>query len=315
LDYSREDGAWEPNIHGGNENLEAISLLRRINREVYAAFPGVQTIAEESTAFPGVSRPVYLGGLGFGLKWDMGWMHDTLAYLAEEPIHRSFHHDKLTFRSVYAFAENFVLPLSHDEVVHGKGSLLRKQPGDRWQQLANVRLLLASQWFAPGKPLLFMGGEFAQDREWAHEGELDWHLLDDPQHRGVAELVMALNALHRSVPALHAGDCVPEGFQWIDGSDRAASVIAYLRKNPGGGSAPVLVVLHYTPVPRPDYLVGVPLAGPWRVLLESDDLRFGGSGLVHPPVVHTEKQSVHGREQALRLRLPPLGVVVLQGPE
>jgi 1,4-alpha-glucan branching enzyme len=314
LDYSRSEGEWVPNERGGNQNLQAVSLLQRINTEVYAAFPGVQTIAEESTAWPGVSRPVHLGGLGFGLKWDMGWMHDTLAYMREELVHRPYHHDRLTFRGVYAFAENFVLPLSHDEVVHGKGSLLGKQVGDQWQRMANLRLLLATLWLTPGKPLLFMGAELAQEREWAHERELDWHLLDEGLHRGVFDLVASLNELYRRLPALHAGDCVAEGFEWIDGSDEQSSVVSYLRKNPGGDCAPVLVVLHYTAEPRRAYRVGVPLAGAWTVLLQSDDERFGGSGLVHGDIVSTSPGAHHGHAQSVCIDLPPLAVIVMQAP-
>jgi 1,4-alpha-glucan branching enzyme len=315
LDYSREDGEWSPNEHGGNEHLEAIEFLRSLNTAVYTHHPGVQTIAEESTAWPLVSRPVWDGGLGFGLKWDMGWMHDTLAYLAEDPLHRAHHHDKLTFRGVYAWAENFVLPLSHDEVVHGKGSLLNKMPGDPWQKRANLRLLFAQQWATSGKKLLFMGCELGQLREWAHERELDWELLEDPDHAGIMALVSRLNQLYRTEPALHRGDCVPAGFGWIDGSDSAASVLAVRRLDPTGEAPEVVIVAHFTPVVRGSYRIGVPHSGLWRVMLETDATEYGGSGVTQGVLVPTEAVAHHGHPQSLVLTLPPLGAVWLRAPD
>jgi 1,4-alpha-glucan branching enzyme len=314
LDYSRPVGAWSPNVHGGRENLEAVALIKRLNAVIYEEHPDVQTWAEESTAWAKVSRPLYDGGLGFGFKWDMGWMHDTLAYLREDPIHRRHHHDKLTFRSVYAFSENFVLPLSHDEVVHGKGSLYDKMPGDPWQKRANLRLLLATQWSTPGKKLLFMGGEIGQQREWAHEREIDWFLLDDPDHAAISALVRELNRLYRAEPALHLGDADPAGYRWIAGDDAASSVIAYRRRDPGGQAPDVVVVLHYTPVRRDGYRVGVPLPGLYRVLLDTDADRFGGSGVTHPGPLLAEPIPMHGMPQSVALDLPPLGAVWLLAP-
>jgi 1,4-alpha-glucan branching enzyme len=314
LDYSRPVGGWEPNLHGGRENLEAVALLEHLNRTIYAEHPDVQTWAEESTAWPKVSRPLYDGGLGFGFKWDMGWMHDTLAYLHEDPIHRRFHHDKLTFRSVYAFAENFVLPLSHDEVVHGKGSLYGKMPGDAWQKRANLRLLLASQWSTPGKKLLFMGGEIGQHREWDHEREVDWALLDDPDHAAIAALVAKLNAVYRAEPALHRGDTEPAGFAWISGDDANSSVVTWRRRDPSGAAPDVVVVLHYTPVRRDGYRVGVPAAGAYAVLLETDADVFGGSGVIQPAPVVAEPIPMHGLPYSVRLDLPPLGAIWLRAP-
>lgn len=313
LDYSREDGSWEANIHGGRENLEAVSLLKQINETVYALHPDVQTFAEESTAWPGVSHPTHAGGLGFGFKWDMGWMHDTLAYLREDPLYRQHHHDRLTFRGVYAHAENFVLPLSHDEVVHGKGSLLNKMPGDPWQQRANLRLLLAWQHATPGKPLLFMGQEWGQPTEWDHDGELPWALLEAPAHGAIVALVSALNRLHRDQPALHRGDHHPEGFAWIDGSDAENSVISFLRVDPAGDPR-VACIHHFTPVPRPEYRVGVPTPGRWQVLVNTDDPAFGGSGVGPLAWVDTEPIRSHGQPHSVRLDLPPLGAVFLLEP-
>jgi 1,4-alpha-glucan branching enzyme len=310
LDYSREDGEWIPNLEGGREDLEAIDFLRRLNRAVYGARPAVQTIAEESTAFPGVSRPVHEGGLGFGYKWDMGWMHDTLAYLARDPAHRKFHHDELTFRSLYAFSENFVLPLSHDEVVHGKRSLLNRMPGDPWQKFANLRLLFGWMFAQPGKKLLFMGSELAPWGEWSHEGSLDWHLLDEGAHGGVRRWVECLNRLYRERPALHALDCEPDGFEWIDGEDRENSVVSFLRRG-GAGTGPVLVVANFTPVPRGAYRVGVPGEGSWRVVADSDAAEFGGSGAGSAGVIGAEPIERHGRDHSLSLALPPLGILFL----
>jgi 1,4-alpha-glucan branching enzyme len=269
LDYSRQPGEWVPNRLGGNENLEAIEFLREVNSHVCEDYPGAAMIAEESTAFPKVSRPVADGGLGFTFKWNMGWMHDTLGYFRRDPIHRRYHQDNLTFGLVYAFSEDFVLPLSHDEVVHGKGSLIRQMAGDRWQKFANLRAYFGFMWTHPGKKLLFMGCEFAQEREWNHDQSLDWHLLDDPMHRGVQRLVADLNRLYRDRPALHRLDCDPEGFEWIDASDAAQSVIVYMRKS-DDGAPPVVVVCNLTPIVRSDYRIGVPQGGAWRELLNSD---------------------------------------------
>ncbi|MEP7099600.1 MAG: 1,4-alpha-glucan branching protein GlgB [Burkholderiales bacterium] len=311
LDYSRKEGEWIPNVHGGRENLEAISFLRLLNESAYRDHPGVQVIAEESTAWPMVSRPTYLGGLGFGMKWNMGWMHDMLSYMHEDPIHRRWHHGELTFSLAYAFNENFMLPLSHDEVVHGKGSLIDKMPGDPWRQFANLRLLYGHMWAHPGKKLLFMGCEFAQRREWNHDGELDWWLLGaDDAHGGVQRWVEDLNRLYRSEPALHARDFDAAGFEWIDGSDAEGSVISYLRKGPDG--AVLLVVANFTPVPHESYLVGVPTAGHWRECLNSDASLYGGSGVGNFGGVETVPIAAHGRFHALNLRLPPLGILVLK---
>jgi 1,4-alpha-glucan branching enzyme len=310
LDYARGDGEWVPNRHGGRENLEAIELLRDLNEAVYRDFPGVQTIAEESTAWPMVSRPVYVGGLGFGLKWNMGWMHDTLKYMQEDPIHRRWHHGQLTFSLVYAFNENFVLPLSHDEVVHGKRSLLEKMPGDDWQRFANLRLLLGHMWAHPGKKLLFMGGEFGQRREWNHDAALDWGLLEQPLHAGLQRWVEDLNRCYREHGALHQLDFDGAGFEWIDCNDAEASVISYLRK--GRDGAMLLVVANFTPVPRDNYLVGVPRGGRWVERLNSDATLYGGGGIGNLGGVSSVPVAAHGRFHALNLRLPPLAVLVLE---
>ena len=312
LDYSRAEGEWVPNRYGGRENLEAIEFLRRLNDAITEDYPGVHTIAEESTAWPMVSRPTHVGGLGFTLKWDMGWMHDTLEYIQHDPVHRRWHHGELTFRLVYAFSENFVLPLSHDEVVHGKGSLLERQPGDRWQKLAGLRALYGYQWASPGKKLLFMGGEFAVPGEWSHEEELPWALLGDHGHGGVQAWVSALNGLYRSQPALYEVDSEPEGFQWIVGDDADNSVLVFARHG-SPGSSPVVVAINFTPVPRPGYRFGVPGAGSWVELLNSDDHRFGGSGVINEGTFSAEQIGTHGLEQSIQLTLPPLGVVFL-GP-
>jgi 1,4-alpha-glucan branching enzyme len=311
LDYSRKEGEWIPNEYGGNENLEAIDFLRRMNTEVYRHHPDVQTVAEESTAWPMVSRPTYVGGLGFGMKWDMGWMHDTLSYLSRDPIHRRYHHNELTFRQVYAGTENFVLPLSHDEVVHGKGSLAGRMPGDDWQKLANLRVLLGYMYAQTGKKLLFMGGELGQWNEWNHEASLDWHLLDLPAHRGVQRWVEDLNRLYRSEPALHELDTDPAGFEWIDANDAEASVVSFLRK---GRSTPalVLVVCNFTPVPRPNYLVGAPRGGVWKEILNSDATIYGGTGWGNLGEIRTIPISTHGRPRALNVTVPPLGCVYLR---
>jgi 1,4-alpha-glucan branching enzyme len=314
LDYSRKPGEWIPNRHGGRENLEAISFLQRFNGDVYRAHPDTQTFAEESTAWPMVSRPVYLGGLGFGMKWDMGWMHDTLSYFSKDPIHRRFHHNQLTFRQLYAFHENFVLPLSHDEVVHGKGSLLGKMPGDEWQKFANLRLLFGYMYAQSGKKLTFMGGEFGQWREWAHDTSLDWHLLEHPLHRGLQAWVEQLNRAYRGEAALHELDCEPAGFEWVDCNDSEASVVSLLRKR-RNGSESVLVVCNFTPVPRLGYRVGVPTAGYWRELLNSDGKEYGGSGMGNLGGCQAEGGSVHGRPHLLRMTLPPLSALFFKSPE
>ena len=279
LDYSRKEGEWVPNEHGGNENLEAIAFLRRMNEVVYGEVPGAFTVAEESTAWPMVSRPTYMGGLGFGYKWNMGWMHDTLQYMKEDPVHRRYHHDRITFGLLYAFNENFILPLSHDEVVHGKGSLLGRMPGDEWQRFANLRAYYGFMYAHPGKQLLFMGGEFAQEREWDSGSQLDWHLLErGPKNRGVRELVADLNALYRSTPALHQVDFEPGGFEWVEGGDAEQSVISFLRRARSPEDF-VLVVCNFTPVVRHGYRVGVPVPGVYAEALNTDDPRYGGSGV------------------------------------
>jgi 1,4-alpha-glucan branching enzyme len=310
LDYSREDGEWVPNEHGGNENLGAIDFLRRLNTAVYERFPDVQTYAEESTSWPMVSRPTYVGGLGFGYKWDMGWMHDTLAYFQQDPIHRSHHHDQLTFRAVYGYTENFALPLSHDEVVHGKGSMLTKMPGDEWQRFANLRALYAYQFTIPGKKLLFMGSELGQWREWDHDAGLDWHLLDqDPRHAQLQRCLGDLARLYAEHPALHEGDCEPFGFEWVDATDWEASVVAYLRRARDG--TPALVVANLTPVVRENYRVGVPQGGRWREAFNSDALVYGGSGVGNLGGVDARPHPCHGRDHSVMLSLPPLAVEVL----
>jgi len=312
-DYSRKEGEWIPNEYGGRENLEAIAFLRRMNEEIYRHYPDVQTVAEESTAWPMVSRPTYLGGLGFGMKWDMGWMHDTLRYVSHEPIHRSYHHHDLTFRMIYAFNENFMLPLSHDEVVHGKGSLLSKMPGDAWRKRANLRMLLGYMFAEPGKKLLFMGGELGQWGEWDHEGTVAWHLLESEDHAGLHRWVADLNRLYRSEPALHALDFDGRGFEWIEANDGARSVLAFLRKDGHGGQ--VLCVLNATPVPRENYRVGVPTGGWWTELLNSDAEVYGGGGMGNLGRVDAAPIPYHGRFHSLSLVLPPLSVVFLRAPE
>jgi len=311
LDYSRKQGEWIPNKFGGRENLEAIEFLRRFNLEAYKEHPDIQTIAEESTSYPMVSRPVYLGGLGFGLKWDMGWMHDTLEYFQHDPIFRQYHHNALTFRMLYSFHENFVLPLSHDEVVHGKGSLLNKMPGDDWQKFANLRLLLAYMYAQPGKKLLFMGAEFGQYREWSHDRSLDWHLLEGPLHRGLQSWMEQLNRAYRSEGALHWFDNDPQGFEWVDCNDAPASVISLLRKGKSADDA-VLIACNFTPVPRVGYKVGVPSAGYWKEILNSDAREYGGGGIGNMGGTEALAESVHGRPYSLRLTLPPLGALFLK---
>lgn len=304
-DYSRKPGEWVPNEYGGKENLKAIAFLRQLNESVYRHHPDVQTIAEESTAWPMVSRPTSGGGLGFGFKWDMGWMHDTLRYMARDPVYRRYHHHELSFRMLYAFSENFILPLSHDEVVHGKGSLLDKMPGDGWQKLANLRLLYAYMYAQPGKKLLFMGCEWGQWREWRHDESLDWHLLQYPAHQGVQRLVRDLNRLYRQEKALHSLDTEPAGFEWIDCSDADHSVFAFLRRG-RSEDAQVLVVCNFTPVPRYEYRVGVPSPGFWREVLNTDAREYGGSGIGNLGGCEASSQGWHGRPYSLSLTLPPL---------
>ncbi len=311
LDYSRQPGEWVPNRYGGNENLEAIAFLRQMNHAAYTAAPGIVTIAEESTAWPGVSRPPDHGGLGFGFKWNMGWMHDTLRYMQYDPVHRRFHHHDLTFGMLYAFSENYILPLSHDEVVHGKGSLLGRMPGDRWQRFANLRAYYGFMWGHPGKKLLFMGGEFAQEREWDHDTSLDWHLTGDPFHAGVQRLVRDLNGAHRTVPALHERDCEPEGFEWIVSDDAANSVLAFLRQGSDAEDI-VIVVCNLTPVPREGYAVGVPRPGIYREIINTDASAYGGSGVGNLGAVEAREGAAQSRPYHLSLTLPPLATLFLR---
>jgi 1,4-alpha-glucan branching enzyme len=313
-DYSRRPGEWVPNRYGGRENLEAIGFLRQLNDVVAERCPGALMIAEESTAWPGVTQPTRDGGLGFSFKWNMGWMHDTLHYVARPPIHRRWHHGEMTFGLVYAFSERFMLPLSHDEVVHGKGSLLRKMPGDRWQQFANLRAYYGFMWAHPGKKLLFMGGELAQEREWSHDRELDWDLLADPCHRGVQRLVADLNRAYRAEPALHRGDCEATGFHWIVGDDAANSVFAFLRTG-GDDDPPVLAVCNFTPVPRSGYRLGAPRLGRWREILNTDASVYGGSDLGNLGAVTAQEVPSHGQPYSLELTLPPLATILLRPEE
>lgn len=318
-DYSRPADEWVPNKYGGRENLEAVAFLQDLSRVVAQRCPGAVLIAEESTAWPGVTRPADEGGLGFTYKWNMGWMHDTLHYMQEEPVHRRWHHGSLTFGLMYAFSERFVLPLSHDEVVYGKGSLIRKMPGDEWQRFANLRAYLAFMWTYPGKKLLFMGGEIAQEREWNHDTGLDWDLLDAPKHKGVQLLVRDLNRAYRSLSALHRGDCDPAGFRWVVVDDAANSVFAYLRLGVGdegaGDEAPVLVVCNFTPVPRYGYRLGVPRTGTWREVLNTDAAAYGGSGVGNGGGGDADTVPSHGLPASLVLTLPPLATIVLRAEE
>ncbi|MGK9166424.1 1,4-alpha-glucan branching protein GlgB [Inquilinus limosus] len=311
LDYSRKPGEWVPNRFGGRENLEAVDFLRQTNVEVFGRHDGVTTVAEESTAWPAVSRPAHLGGLGFGYKWNMGWMNDTLRYMQKDPVHRTWHHSDLTFGLLYAFSENFVLPLSHDEVVHGKGSLLAKMPGDDWQKFANLRAYYGFMWAHPGKKLLFMGGEFAQRNEWGHDRSLDWHLLGAERHAGVQRLIGDLNRLYRELPALHVHDCEPEGFDWVDASNSADSIFVWLRRG-RDGDRPVLAVSNFTPVPRRDYRIGVPFGGRWLERLNTDAAVYGGSGMGNLGSVEAEASPWHGRPHSVRLTLPPLATVLFE---
>jgi 1,4-alpha-glucan branching enzyme len=314
LDYSRREGEWIPNQYGGRENLEAISFLRRFNEEVYKRCPDVQTIAEESTAWPMVSRPTYVGGLGFGMKWDMGWMHDTLDYMSKDPIFRKYQHNQLTFRLLYAFTENFVLSLSHDEVVYGKGSLLEKMPGDDWQKFANLRLLLGYMYAQPGKKLLFMGGEFGQWREWNHEESLDWHLLDYPLHNGLKRWMEDLNELYRTERCLYELDFDPAGFEWIDCSDSQESVLSLIRNGRSPGDT-LIIVCNFTSVPRFNYRVGAPRGGYWREILNSDSEEYGGSSHGNLGGIEASPIAFHGRSHSLNLTLPPLGAVFFKHEE
>ena len=311
LDYSRKQGEWIPNQYGGRENLDAIEFLRQFNLHAYKEHPDIQTVAEESTAWPMVSRPIYVGGLGFGMKWDMGWMHDTLSYFSHDPIHRKYHHNQLTFRMLYGFTENFVLPLSHDEVVHGKGSLLNKMPGEQWQKFANLRLLFGYMYAQAGKKLLFMGGEIGQWHEWSHDSSVDWHLLENPLHRGLQEWMAQLNRTYKEQPALHEFDADPAGFEWVDCNDSAASVVSLIRKGKSEKDV-VLVVCNFTPVPRESYQVGVPHSGFWRELLNSDANEYGGSGMGNLGGCTAYELSVHGRPYSLKLTLPPLAALFLK---
>jgi 1,4-alpha-glucan branching enzyme len=311
LDYSRKPGEWAANVHGGNENLEAIAFLRETNTRVFADFAGATMMAEESTAWPNVSRPVEHGGLGFGYKWNMGWMHDTLSYMSRDPVHRKHHQGEMTFGIDYAFSENFILPLSHDEVVHGKGSLLGKMPGDRWQKFANLRAYFAFMWAHPGKKLLFMGDEFAQEHEWNHDGALDWHLLVDAQHVGVSMLIRDLNCLYRETPALHERDCTADGFGWIDASNAAQSVLVFMRKG-SDGTPPVVAVCNFTPVVRYDYRIGVPHQGYWQEVLNSDSSHYGGSNVGNLGQLEASDEGMHGQPASLKLTLPPLATLLLR---
>jgi 1,4-alpha-glucan branching enzyme len=311
LDYGKREGQWIPNRHGGKENIDAINFLRAVNERVYEAFPDVIMIAEESTSWPQVSRPTYLGGLGFGYKWNMGWMHDMLDYMSQDPVFRSYHHSEITFSLVYAFTENFVLPFSHDEVVYGKGSMLRKMPGDDWQKFANLRLLYGFMFGHPGKKLLFMGDEFGQWSEWNHDASLEWNLLNDPRHAGMRRWVRDLNTLYRGQAALHEFDSNPAGFEWVDCKDSQRSVISFLRR----GQRPedqILFVCNFTPVVRENYRVGVPLEGAWKEILNSDASLYGGSGQGNFGGLSTIPLPIHGRPFTLNMKLPPLGVIAFQ---
>ncbi len=314
LDYSRKEGEWLPNERGGKENTEAIAFLRRMNEACYGLHPGIVTIAEESTAWPGVSQPVFAGGLGFGFKWNMGFMHDTLAYLQRDPVHRRHHHQEITFGLLYAFSENFVLPLSHDEVVHGKGTLLNKMAGDDWQKMAGLRAYYGFMWGYPGKKLLFMGQEFAQQREWSENRGLDWHLLDQPAHAGMKALIADLNRLYRETPALHARDCEADGFEWLIVDDAANSVYAWLRKS-GDGHPPVAVITNFTPVPRDGYRLPLPKAGHWRERLNTDATNYGGSGRGNFGEITARGEPSHGQPASAEISLPPMATVMFEYSE
>ncbi len=311
LDYSRKEGEWIPNKYGGRENLEAITFLRKLNKGVYKNYPDVQTIAEESTAWPMVSRPTYVGGLGFGMKWDLGWMHDTLQYMSRNPIYRKYHHSDLTFRMLYAFNENFILPLSHDEVVHGKGSLIGKMPGDDWQKFANLRLLLGYMYSQPGKKLLFMGAELGQWREWNHDGSPDWHFLEYERHAEINKWLKDLNQLYCSEPALYELDCDPAGFEWIDANDALQSIISFIRKGKSTDDI-ILTICNFTPTTHSKYRVGVPRGGFWREILNSDAAEYGGSNQSDSLKTRAHKIPWHGRPYSIEITLPPLAIVCLK---
>ena len=313
-DYSRNPGEWVPNKDGGRENYEAIALLQQVNTLSYGEMPGIMTVAEESTAFPGVSAPVDHGGLGFGFKWNMGWMNDTLSYIQTDPLYRQHHHGQMTFGLVYAFSENFILPISHDEVVHGKGSMLGKMPGNEWEQFANLRAYYGFMWGHPGKKLLFMGQEFGQPTEWNHSVSLPWHLLEDSRHAGIQRLVRDLNALYRATPALHAKDCMAEGFQWIDGADEGRAIFSWLRFG-GEGDAPVAVIANMTPVARDDVAVGLPMGGRWDEVLNTDAGIYGGGDRGNMGAVEACHPGTHGQPHSARVTLPPLSVVMLRAPQ
>ena len=308
-DYSRAEGQWVPNVHGGRENLEAIAFLKRVNEAAYGADPSIMTIAEESTTWPGVTQPTHHGGLGFGYKWNMGWMNDTLGYVSKDPIHRRYHHHQMTFGLHYAFTENFVLPISHDEVVHGKGSLLAKMPGNEAEKFANLRAFLGFMWAHPGKKLLFMGQEFAQPAEWSHDAELPWHLLDDPRHAGMRRLVRDLNTLYRGTPALHKGDCRPAGFAWIEANADDISVYAWERH--AEGAPPVVAICNFTPIER-TFRVGVPQGGRWTERLNTDAEIYSGHGRGNLGGLASEAVPNHGRVQSIELRLPPLATLIFE---
>jgi 1,4-alpha-glucan branching enzyme len=309
LDYSRKPGEWSPNSLGGRENLDAVSFLREVNATCYRRVPGIAMIAEESTAWPGVTRPVHLGGLGFGFKWNMGWMHDTLSYVSRDPVHRSYHHDEITFSMIYAYSENYILPLSHDEVVHGKGALLRKFAGDEWRQFAGLRSLLAFQWAHPGKQLLFMGSEFGQGDEWSEQTGLQWHVLEYPRHAGVQQLVKDLNTIYTAQPALWQQDSSPAGFQWIDASDSAGNVLSFLRF--GSDGSVLACVASFAAMPHHGYRIGLPSAGSWAEILNTDAGAYGGSGIGNFGVVEATMEPWHGRPASAELSIPPLGVLWL----
>jgi len=313
LDYSRKEGQWQPNRFGGRENLEAISFLQEANATVYKTHPGAVMIAEESTAFPGVTAPTDQGGLGFGLKWNMGWMHDSLKYMAEDPYNRKWHHGTITFSMVYAYTENFLLPISHDEVVHGKGSMLRKMPGDRWQQLANLRAFLGYQWAHPGKQLIFMGTEFGQEAEWSEQYGLDWWLADIPAHRGVQLLTKDLNELYSSTPALYERDNDPEGFQWINGGDSDRNVLTFIRRDADGN--PLVVALNFSGAPHHDFRLGVPAAGQWQEVLNTDAGTYGGSGVTNDGPLTATGDGIDGQPASLTVTLPPLGAAYFKAAE
>jgi len=311
LDYSRKDGEWLPNAQGGRENLDAVALLHEANATCYKRVPGILMIAEESTAWPGVTRPVHLGGLGFGLKWNLGWMHDTLSYLQRDPLFRGYHHNELTFSMMYAYTENFVLPLSHDEVVHGKGSLLAKMPGDDWKKFAGLRALLAYMWAHPGKQLLFMGSEWGQASEWSQEAGLDWAALRGERHAGMQRLVADLNAAYRDDPALWSGDFTPDGFSWIDANDSAGNVVSFLRLAADGSGRVLACVANFAGQPHLNYRIGLPLAGRWREVVNTDAKVYGGSGVGNLGAVQAVAEPWHGRPNSARITVPPLGVLWL----